>query len=150
MSKGEEQSAIIYNKQHNKLIDTYKKQNSITNGLVLFNPYLAIKNLSMSFSGTDFDTYVNFLSQTEDYRYKQSQYMNELQMKFISNKATSSEGKVNVIDKFYWKSAPKFNYEYISISKTISAQLSAIIALVFWLLFTLLFITKFSNHFKIF
>jgi ABC-2 type transport system permease protein len=150
MSKGEEQSAIIYNKQHNKLIDTYKKQNSITNGLVIFNPYLAIKNLSMSFSGTDFDTYVNFLSQTEDYRYKQSQYMNELQMKFISNKATSSEGKVNVIAKSYWKSAPKFTYEYISISKTISAQLSAIIALVFWLLFTLLFITKFSNRFKIF
>ncbi|MFY9243626.1 MAG: DUF3526 domain-containing protein [Polaribacter sp.] len=150
MSKGEEQSAKIYNKQHTILIDTYQKQNSITNGLVFLNPYLAIKNVSMGFSGTDFDTYVNFLSQTENYRYKQSQYMNELQMKFISNKATSSEGKVNVIDKSYWKSAPKFSYNYISIGKTIQNQLTAIVTLVVWLLCTLLFMVKFSNRFKIF
>jgi ABC-2 type transport system permease protein len=149
MSRGEEQSAKIYNNQHNKLIDTYRKQNSITNILVLLNPYLAIKNVSMSFSGTDFNTYVNFLSQTENYRYKQSQYMNELQMKLISNKATSSEGKINVIDKSYWKSAPKFNYEFISVQQTIKTQLLAIVTLIFWLLLTLLFITKFSNRFKI-
>jgi len=149
MSKGEEQTAKIYNNQHKKLVDTYRKQNSITNSLVLLNPYLAIKNVSMSFSGTDFDTYVSFLSQTEDYRYKQSQYMNELQMKFISNKATSSEGKINVIDKSYWKSTPKFNYEYISVYKTIQKQLSAIITLIVWLVLTLLFMTKFSNRFKI-
>ena len=149
MSKGEEKSAIIYNKQYNKLIDTYRKQNSITDGLVVLNPYLAIKNVSMSFSGTDFDTYVNFLSQTENYRYKQSQYMNELQMKFISNKATSSEGKVNVIDKTYWKSTPKFNYEFTAVSQTIKTQLSAIITLVVWFLLALLFMIKFSNRFKI-
>ncbi|MEO9570220.1 MAG: DUF3526 domain-containing protein [Polaribacter sp.] len=149
MSKGEEQSAKIYNNQHEKLIDTYRKQNSITNNLVLLNPYLAIKNISMSFSGTDFNTYVNFLSQTEDYRYKQSQYMNELQMKFISNKATSSEGKINVIDKSYWKAAPKFNYEFIPVYQTIKTQLIAIVTLVVWLLLTLLFMTKFSNRFKI-
>ncbi|SED40070.1 ABC-2 type transport system permease protein [Tenacibaculum sp. MAR_2010_89] len=149
MSKGEEQSSTIYNNQHKKLINTYKKQNSISNGLVLLNPYLAIKNLSMSFSGTDFDTYVNFLSQTEKYRYKQSQYMNELQMKFISNKATSSEGKINVIDRSYWKSAPKFSYEYMPIQKIIKNQLLAISTLIFWLLFVLILITKFSKRFKI-
>lgn len=149
MSKGEEQSATIYNKQHKKLIDSYRKQNSITNSLVLFNPYLAIKNLSMSFSGTDFDTYVNFLSQTEKYRYKQSQYMNKLQMKFISSKATSSEGKVNVIDKSYWKSVPKFKYEYISVRKTLNQQLLAIVSLFVWFVLALLFINKFSNRIKI-
>ena len=149
MSKGEEQSATIYNKQHNKLIETYRKQNSITNSLVMLNPYLAIKNVSMSFSGTDFNTYVNFLAQTEEYRYKQSQYMNKLQMKFIGNEETSSEGKVNVIDKSYWKSAPQFNYEFISVYQTVKTQLLAIITLVFWFLLTLLFINKFSNRFKI-
>ncbi|WP_298880509.1 DUF3526 domain-containing protein [uncultured Polaribacter sp.] len=149
MSKGEEQSAKIYNNQHNKLIDTYRQQNSITNNLVFLNPYLAIKNVSMSFSGTDFNTYVNFLSQTEKYRYQQSQYMNELQMKFISNKATSSEGKVNVIDKSYWKAAPKFNYEFISVYKTIKTQFLAIVTLNFWLMVMLLIMTKFSNRFKI-
>jgi len=149
MSKGEEQSASIYKKQHQKLIETYRKQNSITNNLVLLNPYLAIKNLSMSLSGTDFDTYVNFLLQIEKYRYEQSQYMNDLQMKFISNKAKSSEGKVHVVGSEYWKSVPKFNYEYVTIRETIKKQILAIVALLTWLLLTILFISKFSNRFKI-
>lgn len=149
MSKGEEQSAKIYDIQHKKLINTYKKQNSITDGLVLFNPYLAIKNLSMGLSGTDFYTYTNFLSQTEIYRYNQSQFMNNLQMKFISNKAKGSEGKINVVDKSYWKSVPKFNYEYVSVSKTLHHQIISILTLSFWLLITLLITTNFSKYFKI-
>jgi len=149
MSKGEEQTAKIYNKQHEKLIESYKNQNSITNNLVVINPYLAIKNLSMSLSATDFNTYASFLSQTERYRYKQSQYMNDLQMKFISNKATSSEGKINVIDKSYWKSAPKFNYEFISVSTTIKNQLLALATIFVWLLIVFIIMTKFTNRFKI-
>lgn len=149
MSKGEEQTAKIYNNEHNRLVDTYKRQNSITNGLVLINPYLAVKNLSMSLSGTDFNTYSNFLLQTEKHRYKQSQYMNDLQIKFISNTATSSEGKVNVVKKAYWESMPKFNYEYIPLSKTITNQLLAIMALGLWLIIVLLIMLKFTNRFKI-
>ncbi len=149
MSKGEEQTAKIYNNQHRELIQTYKNQNSITHSLVLINPYLAIKNLSMELSGTDFNTYVNFLSQTENYRYKQSQYLNELQMKFISNQAKGSEGKVHVVERSHWKSLPKFNYEYVSITKTLSNQLLAIATLFIWLLITVAIIFKFSNRFKI-
>jgi len=149
MSKGEEQSAITYQKQHKKLIETYRKQNSISNSLVLLNPYLAIKNLSMSLSATDFETYVNFLLLTEDYRYKQSQHMNNLQMKFISNKAKSSEGKVHVVSKEHWKSAPKFNYEFIPVSKTMSNQLLAIISLLVWTFLGVIVMIKFYNRFKI-
>ncbi|SEB51621.1 ABC-2 type transport system permease protein [Tenacibaculum sp. MAR_2009_124] len=149
MSKGEEQTAIIYNIMHKKLINSYRNQNSVPNILVVLNPYLAIKNLSMGLSGTDFNTYVSFLNQTENYRYKQSQYMNELQMKFISNKAKSSEGKVHVVDKEYWKSAPKFDYRFISISNTINNQILGIMALCFWCLLIFFSIVKFSNRFKI-
>lgn len=149
MSKGEEQTAKIYKRQHEKLIDAYRKQNSISKGLVLVNPYLAIKNLSMGLSATDFDTYVNFLQQTEAYRYKQSQYMNELQMKFISNEARGSEGKVHVVDKSYWKAVPQFNYEFLSVTKTLKNQIIAILALGTWLIFILIIATKFSNRFKI-
>ncbi|OEK08329.1 ABC transporter permease [Flavivirga aquatica] len=149
MSKGEEQTAKIYANQHDKLIKTYENQNSITTSLVLFNPYLAIKNLSMGLSGTDFHTYTNFLSQTERYRYEQSQYMNNLQMKFISNKAKSSEGKVHVVDKSYWKAAPKFNYEFLAISEIMKHQVFSILALGIWLLLTIVIMTNFSNRFKI-
>ncbi|QTD38359.1 DUF3526 domain-containing protein [Polaribacter batillariae] len=149
MSKGEEQTAKIFNKQHKKLIQTYKKQNSIANRLVLFNPYLAIKNVSMGFSGTDFYTYTNFLSQTEAYRYKQSQYMNHLQMKFISNNAKGSEGKINVVEKSYWKAIPQFSYHYLPVLDTIKHQLISLAALGLWLLLSVIIINYFSNHFKI-
>ncbi|WP_010520433.1 ABC transporter permease [Aquimarina agarivorans] len=149
MSKGESQTAKVYNKQHNELIATYKKQNSLTNKLVLFNPYLAIKNLSMGFSGTNFSTYADFLKQTEVYRYKQSQYMNNLQMKFISNKAKSSEGKVNVVDKVHWKSFPKFNYQYLSVSNIIKNQWFSLASLGIWMFLIGLIVVQFSNRFKI-
>lgn len=149
MSKGEEKTAEIYASQHDKLIKTYKKQNSIANGLVLLNPYLSIKNLSMGFSGTDFLTYTNFLSQAETYRYEQSQYMNNLQMKFISNKAKGSEGKVHVVDKSYWKNAPKFKYAYLSVSEIMKHQMIAIISLGIWVLLAVGIVTNFSNRFKI-
>ncbi len=149
MSKGEAQTAKIYANQHNKLIKTYQKQNSITNSLVLFNPYLAIKNISMGLSGTDFNTYTNFLVQTEKYRYMQSQYMNDLQMKYISNEAKSSEGKVHIVKSDYWKSIPKFNYEFVSLSKTLKHQILALLSFSIWLAIMLIIMTKFSNHFKI-
>ena len=149
MREGEKQTATIYNKQHKKLIQTYKNQNSITHSLQVLNPYLAIKNISMGLSATDFDTYANFLWQTERYRYKQSQYMNNLQMKFISNNAKGSEGKVHVVKKERWKSLPKFQYTYISIHTTIAHQVVAILTLCFWLLVSLVIMMKFSNRFNI-
>ncbi|CAM1333168.1 DUF3526 domain-containing protein [Tenacibaculum aestuariivivum] len=149
MRRGEKQSAIIYNQEHKKLINTYIKQNSITNYAVLLNPYLAIKNLSMSMSGTDFNTYTNFLLQAEKYRYKQSQYMNNLQMKFISNKAKSSEGKIHVVHKEHWKLLPKFSYQYIAIIESIKSQLLTITALVLWTALLLFMLIKRLEHFKI-
>ncbi len=149
MSKGEAQTAEIYKKQYEKLIESYRNQNSITQNLVVFNPFLAVKKISMSLAGTDFDTYVNFLDQTEQYRYKQSQQMNALQMKFISNKAKGSEGKTHVVDKTYWKSFPDFTYQYIPIFQILSKNLLSVISLLFWMLVIILVITRFSNRFKI-
>ncbi len=150
MQKGEEQTATIYKNEYQKLINIYQRQNSITNNLVLLNPYLAIKKLSMSLSGTDFDTYINFLTQIEQYRYKQSQYLNDLQMKFISNKAKSSEGKVHVVNKEYWKSLPTFQFQYISATETFSNGKFAILSLLIWLLASIIVITKFLIGLKLF
>jgi len=71
-----------------------------------------------------------------------------LQMKFISNKAKSSEGKVHVISKKYWKSLPKFEYSFIPIEKVLKAHFFSMGALLFWWLLTFLSISKFSNRFK--
>lgn len=149
MAKGEEITAKLYGKHQQKLIDTYEKQNELSNILAVVNPYLAIKNISMSFSGTDFKTYNSFLLKAEEFRYNQSQLMNELQMKYISSKAKGSEGKVNVISKENWKNAPDFQYNYTKVSKVVQEQLGSIISLFLWL-FLLVFVSfKFSNKIKV-
>ncbi len=149
MRRGEKISAMIYTQEHDKLIDTYRDQNSLTRVLEIVNPYLAIKNISMGVSATNFNTYVNFLAQAERYRYEQSQFMNELQMQFISNKAKSSEGKVHVVNKSYWQSFSDFTYSYLSTFKVLKNQLLALFALGFWCIIPLIIITKFTNYFKI-
>jgi len=147
--QGEEQTSKIYKDEYQKLIKTYRRQNGVTNLLIWLNPYLALKKGSMRLSGTDFDTYINFLKQTEDFRYYQSQHLNELQMKFISNTAESSEGKVHVVKKEHWQAFPKFQYEYELVSATLNKHLIPIGVLILWLLATLLIMAKFSNQFKI-
>lgn len=149
MQKGEEQSATTYKKHHNNLIKTYEKQNSITTILSVINPYLAIKNIAMGIAGSDFDNYVSFLNQAEDYRYKQSQYLNQLQMKYISNSAKSSEGKVHVVNKDLWKSFPDFTYNYPTLFNVLSNQVLAIIGMILWLIIALAVTVKYSHRFKI-
>jgi len=149
MSKGEEQTSKIYKDEYAKLIKTYRSQNGLTSQLVWLNPYLAVKKGSMALSGSDFDTYVSFLNQTDEYRYVQSQHMNDLQMEFISNKAKSSEGTTHVVKKEYWASFPRFQYEYNSVSSSISKHLLPIGVLFLWLFGLLLIMTRFSNQFKV-
>ncbi len=149
MRKGEEQTAAIFNKHQQDLITTFKKQNKMTNLLALINPFLAIKNISMSLSGTDFNTYTSFLLQAEDYRYKQSQYLNNLQMKYISNTAKGSEGKVHVVKKKFWKDFSDFHYKYDSLPKVLLNSSLSIISFGLWVLFIGSVLVKFSNSFKI-
>ncbi len=149
MSKGEEQTSKIYKEQHKKLIQSYHNQNTIANSLSIINPFLAIKHISMGLSATDFHTYTHFMSQTESYRYKQSQYLNDLQMKYISNRAKSSEGKVHVVDSSYWTSYPKFEYSYVSIIDTLKHYFLDFIALLLWLILVVVALTKLSNRIKI-
>lgn len=149
MAKGEEITSKLYTKHQQKLINIYGKQNRLANLLEIVNPYLAIKNISMSFSGTDFQTYHSFLLEAEKFRYNQSQLMNKLQMKYISSKAKGSEGKVNVISKEYWKNAPDFHYTYTKVSEIISKQLWSIISLFLWLFLLILGSFRFSNKIKV-
>ncbi|MBL0884473.1 MAG: DUF3526 domain-containing protein, partial [Chitinophagaceae bacterium] len=76
MREGERISAMIYNEHQQRLWDIYRKQNSVTSWAAFVNPFIAIRNLSMSLTGTDFDAYTDFQKQAETYRYQLAQRMN--------------------------------------------------------------------------
>ena len=150
MSEGEKISTRIYNKHHHKLLDTYRNQNQWSRWMALVNPYLAVKNLSMALCGTDFESYVSFQMQAEDYRYHLAQKMNELQIKYISpNRVSGSEGKVDVVKQSEWKAFPDFEYQFLSFGSTLRNEGIALVSLLIWSLFSVwlaIYLSQKINH----
>jgi len=134
MTQGEKISSNIYNKHLDTLLHTYQKQNSFSRAMSFLNPYIAMKNLSMALSNTDYDSYIDFQKQAETYRYTMAQKMNALQIKFISN----DKSKPAVIDKDHWAELQEFHYEPKGIGAVLKNEIISIISLFLWI--SLLFI----------
>ena len=134
MTEGEKISARIYNQHLDTLLHVYQKQNSFSRVMSFLNPYIAMKNLSMALSNTDYDSYIDFQKQAETYRYNMAQKMNALQIKYISN----DKSKPAVIDKDHWAEVKEFHYEPKGIWAVLKNEIISVISLFLWI--TLLFI----------
>lgn len=138
MTEGEKISSRIYNEHLAELLKIYKKQNSFSKIVSFLNPYIAMKNLSMGLSNTDYESYIDFQKQAEDYRYEMAQKMNALQIKYISNKKPGPKDKPLTIDKEHWADVADFHYEPKKIETVLQNEIISIISIVLWI--TLLFV----------
>jgi ABC-2 type transport system permease protein len=145
MSQGEKISTTLYIEHQKKLFQVYGKQNNLERYSAFVNPYSAVKNISMAFTGTDFQSFLHFKSQAEAYRFKLAQKMNDLQMKFIPNKGKAGPNKVS--SKF-WKDFPPFEYHFMTISKVFKNELISILALLLWGFVTVFGLFLTSNNLK--
>lgn len=145
MAKGEALSAAVYNKHQNELYEVYHKQNNLERYSAFANPYSAIKNLSMAFSGTDFQSFLHFKNKAEVYRFKLAQEMNQLQIDFIPNKG--KEGP-NTISSTYWKEFPPFEYHFMSIKKVFENEFISILAILLWSILSVFGLLKLSANLK--
>jgi ABC-2 type transport system permease protein len=116
------------------LLHVYQKQNSFSRAMSFLNPYIAMKNLSMALSNTDYDSYIDFQKQAETYRYNMAQKMNALQIKYISN----DKSKPALIDKDHWAEVKEFHYEPKGIWTVLKNEIISVISLFLWI--SLLFI----------
>jgi len=148
MMEGEKISAQIYNRHLNSLMEIYKQQNKLQVFASFVNPYLSIKQLSMAFSQTDFDTYTNFQQQSEIYRYDLAQEMNALQIKLIPNKKLANTAKSYSIDKRYWSTFKDFAYQKPALKTVLRNQVLALCSLLFWIIIMSLLIITTSKKFK--
>lgn len=141
MKEGERLSTETFRQHQLQLMNQYEQQQNLVEWTALINPYIAIKNLSMALSGTDFQAYRNFQDQAENYRYNLAQTMNELQIKHISNKVTSSADKKAVISQQYWIDFPDFEHQQLPLNKIIQQEWYSIFSLTLWIigLMTLIF-----------
>jgi ABC-2 type transport system permease protein len=148
MREGERISAEIYNHHLKELLNDYRKQNLISKVSALFNPYQAIRNISMALAGTDFESYVDFQKDAEDYRYQLAQTMNELQMKLISNKKPGPTDKSYTISRNHWKNFPDFKQRFSSIGTALRGEGWSLTSLLGWSVLLLLLINRVAKKAK--
>lgn len=146
MSQGEKLSSQVYLRHQNLLYKIYDKQNNLERFSAFLNPYSAIKNLSMAFSGTDFKSFLHFKDQAEIYRYHLAQEMNRLQMELIPNKGKEGPNKIS---NNYWKEFPPFEYSFLNVSQVIQNELISLAALLMWSLLSTLGMLKFSENINV-
>lgn len=139
MTEGEKISSKIYNQHLEKLLQVYEKQNRFSKIISFVNPYIAIKNLSMGLSNTDYDSYIDFQKQAENYRYNMAQKMNALQVKFISNKKPAPNDKPLTIGKEHWADVEEFHYEPKGILDVLKSEIVSILSIFLWIILLFIF-----------
>ena len=148
MREGEKLSANTFMHHQKKLVADFKKQQRVVSNSAIINPYIAIKTISMSLSGTDYDAFDHFQNQTEKFRYNLAQNMNELQMKFISNKVKNSSDKNARISKENWAQMPDFHHLFPSLPEVLKNSFHSIISLLIWFIGLITAIKLFSHRIK--
>ncbi|MDJ1496074.1 DUF3526 domain-containing protein [Cytophagaceae bacterium DM2B3-1] len=150
MREGERLSAETYKRHQAKLVAIYQKQQNVVRLTALCNPFMAIKNLSMALSGTDYATYHDFENQAEAYRYKLAQTMNELQIKLISNTTKGPSSKPAIISRKHWAEFPDFSHQFPAFVQVFQQEGLAILSLIIWLSGLYFLVTLSSRYFKAF
>jgi len=145
MAQGEKLSTEIYKDHQTQLFTIYQKQNDLERYSALINPYTAIKNISMAFSGTDFKSFLNFKEKAENYRYNLAQEMNQLQMDLIPNKGKAGPA---VISKTYWQEFPPFEYHFLTFSQVLRNEGISILAIILWGFLAYFTLTRLSTNLK--
>jgi ABC-2 type transport system permease protein len=130
MQEGEQISSGIFNKHFDRLIRIYKSQNAVSSILSFLDPYLAIRNISMNLSGTDFDSYTAFQKQTEKYRFEKTRKLNEIHLTQIKFQNDSKQ-KVSARN---WQQQPDFAFKPLTIARNLSAGRLSLAALCLWIL----------------
>ena len=145
MAKGEALTTEVYQKHQNELYQVYDKQNTLERYSAYVNPYSAIKNVSMAFSGTDFQSFLHFKSKAETYRFKLAQEMNRLQMDLIPNEGHAGS---EIISSDYWKEFPPFEYDFLSFEQVFKNELTSLTALLIWSILSIFGLLTLSSKLK--
>jgi ABC-2 type transport system permease protein len=140
MQADEEYANIVYDKHFARIRGTIEQQNSISKYASFINPYLGVRNASMSICQTDFTSHLNLLAQAEQYRRYLIKTLND-KMAYGGSKTGDWDWKV---DAAFWNTVKDFNYPTTSIAQNLQANTIEILALVIWLLLVVLaaFITS--------
>ncbi|MEO1052564.1 MAG: DUF3526 domain-containing protein [Bacteroidota bacterium] len=130
MQAGEEYTDQVYDQEFAKIERIFHYQNRVSEWAGFINPFLAVRNLSMSLAGTDFYHHVTFAKEAENYRRAFVKKMNK-DME-LNHKPDVAYGDYSVGEEM-WSSIGPFQYELPSTATILSNQWRSVTALVLWM-----------------
>ncbi len=126
LQQGEVYGNLVFDKRYGELWNTYEKQNGAHDTGALFAPLLAIRSLSMSMAGTDFNHHRHFAIEAENYRRFLNKMLNE-DLMHNAGKNTQYTANQNL-----WQSIPQFQYNLPTTTWALKTQKFSFAMLILW------------------
>lgn len=137
MQADEEYANIVYDKHFARIRKTINRQNSISKYASVTNPFLAVRNLSMGLSQSDYHHHLKFVEDAEQYRRYLINNLNT-KMAYGGSKTGDWDWKV---DPVYWATVKDFEYARPSIQWSLQNYTWELLMLALWgLLSVILFV----------
>jgi ABC-2 type transport system permease protein len=110
MQEGEKYTSMVYQKHFGALQDQFERQNSLATIVGFVNPYLAVRELSMGLSGSDYAHFLDFKAKAEQYRFGLVEGLNNHMRTFSK---TGDWDKT--VSRNFWAKTPGFTYQLPSV-----------------------------------
>lgn len=128
MMEGEEISSTIFQRRYGQLIDAFRNQAAGLDAGAVWNPYVAIRRISMALCGTDLRHFIAFQRQTEAFRFAMVQHLNEIHLRQISQRNDRGQR----VSRDNWRAFPQFRFQPPPLSLVLGEQAAPLAALAGW------------------
>jgi ABC-2 type transport system permease protein len=145
MQADEEYANIVYDKHFARVRETINRQNSIGRMASFINPFLAIRNISMGLTSSDYYQQLSFVREAELYRRYLIHELNT-KMAYGGSKTGDWEWKT---DPAYWTTVKDFEYPNETLRNVISRYKLEFTSLFLWVILSLLLVKYASQKMKI-
>jgi ABC-2 type transport system permease protein len=138
-AEGEALTSSLFDKHFAELATAQRSQSKIVSSLSLLSPAIAVRRVSMAGAGTDLETHLRFLQQSEAYRFAMVQHLNGLHRDklTLADDAARSKDKLaeqrTRIASQNWAKVPDFGFQPTSASERVTAAIMPILVLLGWL-----------------
>lgn len=138
--EGEKLTSRLFDDYASRQFAAQRKQSALTDAFGVLSPAIAVRRLSMAAAGTDLEGHRRFLEQSEAYRFRIVQQLNQLQATAITyeddgkrNSGPEAARRVR-IDPQHWHDVADFAYQPASTDEQLRAALPGGVMLTGWLL----------------
>ena len=145
MQADEDYANLVYDKHFTRIRNLIQQQNSISKYASAINPFLAVRNLSMGLSQSDFQHQLKFVADAELYR---RYLINNLNTTMAYGGSKTGDWDWSV-DAAYWETVKDFDYRRPSFNWSVKNYAFEAVMLLLWAVVATLLLVFTSHKMKI-